>query len=249
MTPWLRGSRVDLRLERIEQDLAQIQKHVRPKKLDGIVPRKIRDERFQSVVRPVLAEGRTLLRQDRLWILWQAVKNVARLGLPVAEVGSYRGGSAAFIALAYRDLAGGEVPFDVVDTFEGHPASALSDADSAVHTPGLFGDTSFEEVREYLSQYPRIRVHKGAFAEVVDELQEPHYGFAHVDVDLYEPTMQCLRFFSARMPRGGVIVVDDYEARKCPGIKQATDEFLAESDGVFQAWNPLTEQLVLAKLA
>jgi hypothetical protein len=50
------------------------------------------------------------------------------------------------------------------------------------------------------------------------------------------------------MPPGGAIVVDDYEARKCPGIKRAAEEFLAETDAGFQAWNPLTEQLVLVKM-
>jgi O-methyltransferase len=215
---------------------------------DAMLPRKVRDEQFRRAAKDIADEGRTLLGQDRLWILWQAVKNVAALQLPAAEVGAYRGGSAAFIARAFADLAGRVPAIDVVDTFEGHPAEKLTAEDSEVHRPGLFGRTSFEEVRDYLSRHPEVRVHKGEFSAVAGELTEAHYGFAHIDVDLYEPTLDCLRFFSARMPQGGAIVVDDYEARKCPGIKRAAEEFLAETDAGFQAWNPLTEQLVLVKM-
>jgi O-methyltransferase len=209
---------------------------------------KVRDKRFRRAADDITGEGRTKLGQDRLWVLWQAVRNVAGLQLPAAEVGTYRGGSAAFIARAYADLAGRVPPIDVVDTFEGHPAEKLTAEDADAHVPGLFGDTSFEEVRDYLSRHPEVRVHKGEFSAVAGELTEPRYGLAHVDVDLYEPTLDCLRFFSERIPPGGAIVLDDYEARKCPGIKRAAEQFLEQTDAGFHTWNPLTEQLVLVRI-
>lgn len=55
------------------------------------------------------------------------------------------------------------------------------------------------------------------------------YHLAHLDVNLYQPTLFGLKFFVAKMVAGGIIVVDDYEAITCPGVKQAVDEYLAQN--------------------
>ena len=211
----------------------------------------LRHPDFIEAAETVMADGRTLLAHDRLWVLWQAAHNTAPLGLRSAEVGSYRGGSASFLADALRRASGAEPAFDVVDTFEGHaPGTYTEGQDRAEHRPerGEFRDTSYEDVKRYLSGFAGLEVHQGAFHTVEPRLVDHRYGLAHVDVDLYEPTVQCLRFFADRMPASGVIVVDDYGAPKCPGIREATDEFLAGGQPFFPL-HPLTEQLVLVKTA
>ena len=60
------------------------------------------------------------------------------------------------------------------------------------------------------------------------------------------PTLTCLEHFGARMSPGGVIVLDDYESMKCPGVPKATIEYLEQTHG-FQAWDMRTEQLMLVK--
>lgn len=201
---------------------------------------------FLAAAEAARADERTLLGLDRLWILWQAARNVAPLDLPAVEVGTFRGGSAYFLATAFLNELGHEVPIDVVDTFEGHPGDRLSDADAPIHEPGHFGGTSYEDVRAYLSRFERVTVRKGEFSQVAPELPHAQLGFVHLDMDLYRPTQDALAYFAPRLAGGGVIVVDDYEASKCKGIRRAAHEFLASSSG-FQAWNPLTEQLVLVK--
>jgi hypothetical protein len=89
-------------------------------------------------------------------------------------------------------------------------------------------------------------VRKGAFADVAPELSHSTYGFVHLDVDLYQPTKAGLEYFGPRMAVGGVIVLDDYGARKCPGIHRAAEEFLEAGAG-FQPWHANTEQLVLVR--
>lgn len=234
------------------RELAELRGEVR--RLNGRMPRgksekriKVNDADLTSALRTVEAEDRTLLGQDRLWILWQAALNTASLGLPAAEVGAYRGGSSYFLATAFRKALGHDIPIHVVDTFEGHPEGQLSDADDPRHVAGLFASkVSYEDVVEYLSPFEQVTVHKGAFATVVDRLPQGAYGFAHIDVDVYRPMLECLRFFGPRLVPGGVMVLDDYEARKCPGVARAAEEFLAEYDG-FLRWHPLTEQLVLVR--
>jgi hypothetical protein len=232
------------RLEQVETELTQLRKRIdRPQ-----FGKKIRDKDFLLIAGTVLAHEKTLMKQDRLWILWQAVRNTTGLGLPAAEVGSYRGGSAYFLAAAYLSALGREIPLEVIDTFEGHPEEKLTSVDLPIHEAGKFSGTTFEEVVAYLSEFELLRVHKGEFSQVAPGLPEQMWGFVHVDVDLYQPVLDCLRYFMPRLPPGGVIVLDDYDAPKCPGIRRAAEEYLADADGV-QAWNPHTEQLVLIKTA
>jgi hypothetical protein len=206
------------------------------------------DRDFRRLAKRIASDGRTLLGADRLFVLWQTARNAAPLGLPAAEVGSFRGGSARFLAEAFRTATGAEPELHVVDTFEGHPAAALSERDADSHQAGLFGDTDVEQVRSYLADLPGVQVHQGAFADVVGELPDGPYGFAHLDVDLYEPTLEGLRFFGPRLPVGGLIVLDDFDARKCPGVRAAAETWLDERPGEFHSLTPLTEQLVLTRV-
>jgi O-methyltransferase len=203
------------------------------------------DERFLAAAAAV--GNRTKLDEDRLWILWQAAWNTATLELPVLEAGSYRGGSAWFLARAVHERLGHELPLDAIDTFEGHPEEAITPSDHAYHGAGRFGTVDVERVREYLSEFALATVHQGEFSAVAPTLAHERYGLAHLDMDLYQPTREALAFCAARMSAGAVVVVDDYGSPKCPGIQQAVEEFLAAEPG-FQLWHPHTEQAVLVRV-
>ena len=50
-------------------------------------------------------------------------------------------------------------------------------------------------------------------------------GFAHIDVDLYEPTKAALAAILPNLMAGAIVVVDDYGAPTCLGARKAVDEF------------------------
>jgi O-methyltransferase len=77
-------------------------------------------------------------------------------------------------------------------------------------------------------------------------LEESPYRLVHIDTDLYQPTIVCLDYFGQRISPGGVIVIDDYASKKCPGVPKAVSEYLARTDQ-FQSWDMRTEQLMLVK--
>jgi O-methyltransferase len=207
----------------------------------------VRDPAFDVVVKTVFGHNRTMLGRDRLWVLWQAVRNVAGKGTAAAEVGTYRGGSAYFIAASFARLLGEEVPVEVIDTFAGHPKDKLSEYDGAYHhRRNTFTKTSYESVSRYLSTFERVTVHKGEFSRVAPSLPERQYGLVHLDVDLYEATLDCLRYFGPRMAPGGVILLDDYCSPMAGGIQRASEEYLSAESG-FQTWHPHTKQLLLVK--
>ena len=203
------------------------------------------DAPFLDVARPLVDTRRTLLGYDRLFTLWQAAANVAHLQAAAAEVGTFRGGSAALLAQALSRLGGRDPELHVVDTFEGHLDATLSGHDPEEQR-GKFRGVSEEEVRAFLSAFPGVHVHVGDGPAVIAGWPERQYALAHLDVDLYQPSLACLQYFGPRLLPGGVIVVDDYDAPTCPGVRVAVQEFLAHSSG-FHTWTLATEQLVLVR--
>lgn len=203
------------------------------------------DADFFELADEVVGSGRTLLGYDRLYMFWQAIGNLTGVPGSAAEIGSFRGGSAFFIAAAFQSVIGEEVPFHVFDTFEGHPSAALSERDAS-HAPGQFNDTDFEDVKAYLSRFSRTRVHRGDILQELPHLEEDHYRLVHLDTDLYLPTKACLEYFAPRLSPGGIVVLDDYASTKCPGVRAALLEHLERHDG-YMVWDLRTEQLMLVK--
>ena len=155
---------------------------------------------FFALADEVVNRKRTLLGYDRLWVLWQVIRNVADAPGDVAEIGSYRGGSAHFMAKTFMTFMEREVPIHIFDTFEGHPASAITPNDEH-HTAGQFGGTDFDSVRALLAPFTQITIHKGDVSASLPHLADSTYRLVHIDTDLYQPTVVCLDYFGDRMER------------------------------------------------
>lgn len=204
-----------------------------------------RDRLFEQLARDERVLQHTLLDPNRLYVLWQGLQNTIHLAGDSIEVGAYRGGTSIFLMLAQRALKSPAASHLVVDTFEGHVASEVSDADTD-HVAGMFSDTSVEAVRAATSEFAEARVLKGTMPEVGGEIEDRSYRFVHLDVDLYQPTREYLDFFAQRLVTGGILVVDDYCAPKAPGIVKAVHEFLETTEG-YAISSVFTEQVVLQK--
>jgi hypothetical protein len=142
-------------------------------------------------------------------------------------------------------FTGREVPIHIFDTFEGHPAAAITSHDEH-HTVGQFGGTDVDTVRTLLAPFTKLTIHKGDVSGSLPHLAESTYRLVHIDTDLYQPTIVCLDYFGDRLCRGGAIVVDDYGAPKCAGVATAVSEYLAQTDD-FHVWDMRTDQLVLVR--
>ena len=201
---------------------------------------------FAAVADEIVAEGRTTLGHNRLFVLWQAVRNTHPAEGDIAEVGSYRGGSARFLAVAAAQVGWSPV-LHVMDTFAGHPASADFSRDG-VHAPGLFSDTDVEQVTAYLSDLHTVKVHQGNFEDTCKGIADRQFSLVHVDVDIYSSTASALGFFWPRLSRGGTIVVDDYGFTTCPGLKTAVDEFLRDQPAA-AGWYMHTGQMIIQRRA
>lgn len=206
-----------------------------------------RDEQFLMVANDPRVHEKTMLGQDRLYIIWQALLNTRLIKFPTMEVGVFKGGTSAFIALASEKILGISKAHYAIDTFSGHMEGDVTKED--VHTVGLFSDNSFNETRSFLSTVSnQILVRAGRIHEVNEEIESLSFSFVHLDVDIYKPTREYLNFIKSRLVIGGIVIIDDYLAPKCPGIYKAVSEFLAYHPGRFHVWTQPTEQIILTRI-
>jgi O-methyltransferase len=189
----------------------------------------LQDDEFRAMAEEAREQRRTYLYFNRLYTLYQGVRNVARAfpsgELGFLEVGVYRGGSAFFLARAAERYLINRARLVAVDTFEGHAAEDLPAGREGAHTPGAFSSTSFEDVRGYLSPFPFVEVVEGRIQDVAPAL-EGDLHLVHVDVDIYGPTRFALDLVAQRLVPGGIAIVDDYGFTTCPGARRAVDEWI-----------------------
>jgi hypothetical protein len=109
------------------------------------------------------------------------------------------------------------------DTFEGLPR-VDAQKDSAKFLEGDFrGDLSY--VRDYVGG-DRVCYHKGLFPATASAVEDRTFAFVHLDVDLYQSTLDGLKFFFPRMARGGIIISHDYLSAE--GVNLAFKEFFED---------------------
>jgi len=170
-------------------------------------------------------KGPHLLREwDRAYLLDQLASAVFGFAGSTAECGSYKGLSSFIICR--RTQPGGT--HHIFDSFEG-----LSRPDPADGTAWSEGDMAIgeDEVLDNLIGFD-VRAHKGWIPERFSDVDDEKFVLVHIDVDLYQPTYESLKFFYDRVVRGGLIVCDDYGFRSCPGARRAVDEFLIDKSEV-----------------
>ena len=163
---------------------------------------------------------------DRKYLLWQLATQSART-LPgdLAECGVYRGGSAYVLALANRE-AGAQKKLHLFDSFSGMPETS---AEHDVHQEGDFADAPLEQVKAYLADFPdSVAFHPGFVPATFAGLEDLTFCFVHIDLDLHDAIRDATAFVYPRMPRGGIIVYDDYGFPTCPGARKAVDDFFAD---------------------
>lgn len=166
--------------------------------------------------------------EERKWVLREFSKYVKDFPGCMAECGCYQGASAFFMAKENPD-----VPLHLFDSFEG--LSQPEEIDNPARKDNRAwqkGDmyASEKTARETLKRFQKTHFHKGWIPEKFHEVENELFKLVHIDVDLYQPTKDCLNFFYSRMVDRGVIVLDDYGSTLCPGAYKATEEFITENN-------------------
>ncbi|HBG28862.1 MAG: hypothetical protein A2Y10_16855 [Planctomycetes bacterium GWF2_41_51] len=176
------------------------------------------NKEFQLLFKEI--DGRTLVSQDRCFMLYQLSQYANNKNGEIAELGVYKGGTARLIAKTCPNKR-----VHLFDTFEGMP---LSDKTIDFHKLGDFSDTSLDSVKAFLKGCDNVIFHPGFFPSTGDEVRDNKFSLVYIDVDIYKSIKDCLEFFYDRVVPGGVILIDDYESKYCTGVKKAITEFLSD---------------------
>jgi O-methyltransferase len=172
--------------------------------------------------------AKTLVSQDRCYILFKTLQQSLSKEGDVMECGVYKGGTALLIAncmFAAKSLK----KLYLFDTFEGMPET---DSKKDWHKKGDFSDTSLETVREYIGFQEIVKIRKGLLPLTFQGLEDSKFCFAHIDLDIYRSIWDTLDFVWPRLVAGGCVIFDDYGFPSCPGAREAVDEFFAKQDSV-----------------
>ncbi len=186
------------------------------------------DEGFNEVRRTVAEIGIKGIPDDRAFTLYKVAKAAAVLPGELAECGCRRGKSTHFI-LAATGIDSGKT-IHIFDSFEGLSEPTQDDKLETGKAAWEHGELATDQhmLEQNMKMYAHmLSIHKGWIPDRFDDIKGKIFSLVHIDVDLYQPTLDSLKFFYDRMTPGGIIVCDDYGSVLCPGAKKAFDEFFS----------------------
>ena len=137
----------------------------------------------------------------------------------VVEVGVFRGG---FLSLMAKQKP--KMKFLGFDTFEGLPPVGEHDNYCA---EGMFS-CSLENVQRNLREFNNITLVKGIFPDSAKDMKLSPILLAHIDVDLYDSTLQSFDHLIPQMAKGGRIYCDDAFVKNCEGATIAVCEIASK---------------------
>lgn len=162
------------------------------------------------------------------------LKNFALLNITeaskysVAEGGVFQGDFAKIINSSFPNSK-----LFLFDTFEGFTVED-TEVDSSKgfsdSMPGRFSNTDEETVLKKLDYPERVIIKKGYFPETTKGLESEEFFFVNLDFDLYNPTLEGLRFFYPRLVNRGIILIHDYFTQTFHGVAQALRDYEKEID-------------------
>ena len=167
----------------------------------------------------------TIVSADRCYILISLARYASHLCGDFAECGVYNGGTALMLARTLGPES--DKTLYLFDSFAGLPAG--DNQKDAWFAPGDFTANSLEAVKSLLMDFQsNVDIRVGWIPKTFCGLERNQYAFAHLDVDLYQSTLDCCSYFYSRMVPGGIMLFDEYAFASARGEKDAVDEFFAD---------------------
>ncbi|MBW8849405.1 MAG: class I SAM-dependent methyltransferase [Xanthomonadales bacterium] len=184
------------------------------------------DRVFMQAIEAARSRG-SLLSDQKLGNLFLVLRYAMAADAPIFEFGSYRGGSAVFMASIFKSLARTSRVY-AFDTFEGMP---ITDAVRDLHSEGDFHDADLGGLREFIASHDlgdHLSVIQGRFDETLPDVLTGGVspGVLHIDCDIYEPIKYVIRTCAPHMRDGGHIILDDPLHGSCLGAFDAVQEVL-----------------------
>lgn len=168
--------------------------------------------------------------KDRRFILWSMARSAARLEGSTAECGVYNGSSSWLICEEFQGNPGWK--HHMYDSYEGLSEPETEDLPEQERTFKWAKHdlaVGLERVQRNMEKFgDNVEFHPGWIPTAFPKASDESFAFVHVDVDLYQPTMDSIAWFYDRLVPGGILLCDDYGYESCPGAYRAFNEFVAD---------------------
>jgi len=161
------------------------------------------------------------LKRYNILILCSLIKTNFSKG-NVVEVGCCWGGTTVLLRNYFNN------DFNVItyDSFEGLSEPTEQDMVGNFHVVKNNMACTMDITKNVINTFctnTNVSYIKGWVNETIPNNLPEQICFAHIDVDLYEPTYYSLKHIIPRMVTGGIIVIDDYDDPIWIGVKPACD--------------------------
>lgn len=198
----------------------------------GLKEKILSDPLYQDAF--AVAQDRTIMSEDNRMNLFLLLRFfVSRIDFShVVEYGSYRGGSAIFMAYIAKKLYPGMKVY-ALDSFEGMPTT---DKNVDAHNAGDFADVDFEKLQARIEELKldNLVLVKGFFENTNDYVMEQAGSvcLAHIDCDIAPAVRYSYEGVKPFMVDGGYIAFDDATVSSCIGATEVVEDLLIRRDGL-----------------
>lgn len=143
----------------------------------------------------------------------------------IAEAGVFQGEFAAVMNENFPDRK-----LYLFDTFEGFDQRDVVIEEKHQYSDAKAGYLNITSEILVLNKMPHPEnciIKKGYFPKTTCGIDEK-FCYVNLDMDLYKPTLEGLRFFYPLMVEGGIITIHDYFSQGYEGVNAALEEFMNE---------------------
>lgn len=179
-----------------------------------------------------LAQGRTVQAEEsrmNIYLLLKFFVDQLSMG-HIVEYGSFRGGSAIFMAKVCSVLHPGMQVY-ALDTFQGMPEA---DTNIDAHRQGDFSNVNFEELQDFIDSSGLNNLHlvRGLFQHTAVNCLKNigKIRLVHIDCDIKSAVQYAYESSMPYMVNGGYIVLDDPLYSSCLGATEVVEDIIIRRD-------------------
>lgn len=164
----------------------------------------------------------------RAFVACWAAEHAMHLEGDFVECGVNRGGLAMTVMEFTRFVSQNDRKFFLVDTYNGLVESLLTPEERNAGKKGGGYEECYEQVRRTFAPIKNAIVVRGSVPDALSRVTTSKVAYLSIDMNCVVPEIAAATFFWDKMPRGAVIVLDDYGWEAHLQQKLAFDTFAKE---------------------
>jgi O-methyltransferase len=182
---------------------------------------------FRRVLTPQVADN-TMLSPKKLYWLLNLCRQTFHLKGDIFEAGVASGGSARLLldCLLQERI---QKSMWLLDTFEGYRKIDHQQDGDHVQLGQCRGSGKLEVEKLLANDAVPVALIEGMIPATLAQVKTDKLAFAHIDVNLYEPTLAATEFCLQRLVPGAIMLFDDYAWPATYGARKAIDEACAKA--------------------